>query len=37
MVLAAIADQLAAAGEENEVVGAIPLLDHVKTFIDLAA
>ena len=37
MILASIAHQLAPAGEEDEVVGAVPLLDHVEPFIDLAA
>jgi len=37
VILATIAYQLAAAGEEDEVVGAVPLLNHVQPFIDLAA
>ncbi len=37
MILASIAHQLTPAGEEDEVVGAVPLLDHVESFIDLAA
>ena len=37
VVLAAVAGQLAAAGEEHEVVGAVPLLDDVQPFVDLAA
>src|SRR5512135_381589 len=35
VVLTAVAGQLAAAGEEHEVVGAVPLLDDVQPFLDL--
>ena len=37
MVLAAVAHHLAATGEEHEVGGTVPLLDHVQPFVDLAA
>ena len=37
MVLAAVADHFAASGEEDEVIGAVPLLDDIQTFVDLAA
>ena len=32
VILASIAHQLAPAGEKDEVVGAVPLLDHVEPF-----
>ena len=37
VVLMAVADQFATLGEKDEVVGAVPLLDQVEPFIDLAA
>jgi hypothetical protein len=37
MVLAVVAGQFAAAGEEDEVVGAVPLLNDVQALVDLAA
>src|SRR3954454_2767890 len=37
VVLAAVARELAMTGKENEVVGAVPLLDDVQSFVDLAA
>jgi hypothetical protein len=37
MVLAAIADHFASTGEEDEVVGAVPLLDDVQALVDFAA
>ena len=37
VILAAIADHFAMAGEEDEVVGAVPLLDDVQAFVDLTA
>ena len=36
LVLAAVAGELAPAGEENEVVGAVPVLDDVQPVVDLA-
>ena len=36
LVLAAVAGELAPAGEEDEVVGAVPVLDHVQPIVDLA-
>ena len=36
LVLATVAGELAAAGKEDEVVGAVPMLDHVQPVIDLA-
>ena len=37
MVLATTADHFASAGEEDEVVGAVPLLDDVQALVDFAA
>jgi hypothetical protein len=37
VILSAVADHFAATGEENEVIGAVPLLDDVQTFVDLPA
>ena len=37
VIFAAIADHFAATGEEDKIVGAIPLLDDVEALIDLAA
>lgn len=37
MILATIADHFASAGEEDEVVGAVPLLDDVQALVDFAA
>ena len=37
VILAAIADHLAATREEYEIGGAVPLLDHVQPLVDLAA
>jgi hypothetical protein len=37
VIFAAIADHFAAAGEEDEVVGAVPLLDDVEALVDLAS
>jgi hypothetical protein len=37
VILAAIANHFAAAGEEDEVVGAVPLFDDVEALVDLAA
>jgi hypothetical protein len=37
VILTAVADHFAVAGEEDEVVGAVPLLDDVETFVDLTA
>jgi hypothetical protein len=37
VVLAAVARELAMTCKENEVVGAVPLLDDVQSFVDLAA
>jgi hypothetical protein len=37
MILTTIADHFASAGEENEVVGAVPLLDHVQALVDFVA
>lgn len=37
VILTAVADHFAAAGEEDEVVGAVPVLDDVQAFVDLAA
>ena len=36
VVLAAVARELAMAGEENKIVGTVPLLNDVQTFVDLA-
>ena len=36
MILATIADHFASAGEEDEVVGAVPLFDDVQSLVDLA-
>jgi len=36
LVLAPVAGHLAAAGEEDEVIGAVPLLDDVQPIVDLA-
>jgi hypothetical protein len=36
-MVSAVADHFAATGEEDEVVGAVPLLDDVQTFVDLPA
>jgi hypothetical protein len=37
VILTAVAHHLTAAGKEDEVVGAVPLLDDVQAFVDLAA
>src|SRR5262249_54427112 len=37
VILTPIARQLAAAGEEDKIIGTIPLLDNVQPFVDLAA
>jgi hypothetical protein len=37
VILTSFARQLSRRGEEHEIVGAVPLLDHVKPIIDLAA
>ena len=37
MILAVVAHEFTAAGEEDEVIGGIPLLGHIQTFVDLAA
>ena len=37
VILAAIAGHFAMAGEEDEIVGAVPLLDDVQALVDLAA
>jgi hypothetical protein len=37
VILSAVADHFAATGEENEVVGAVPLFDDVQTLVDLPA
>src|SRR5271165_1439747 len=37
MVLATIAGHFASTGEEDEVVGAVPLLDDVQALVDFAA
>jgi len=36
VVVGSIAAELAAAAEEHEVVGAVPVLDHVQPVVDLA-
>jgi hypothetical protein len=37
VILAAIADHFAAAGEEDEIVGTVPLLDDIEPLVYLAA
>jgi hypothetical protein len=37
VVFAAIADEFAATGKEDEIIGAVPVLDNVETFVDLTA
>jgi hypothetical protein len=37
VILAAIAGHFAMAGEEDEIVGAVPLLDDVQALVDFAA
>jgi hypothetical protein len=37
VILASIARQLATSGEEDKIVGTVPLLDHVQSFIDFPA
>jgi hypothetical protein len=37
VILTVVAHEFTAAGEEDEVIGAIPLLDHIQIFVDLAA
>jgi NAD(P)-dependent dehydrogenase (short-subunit alcohol dehydrogenase family) len=37
VVFPAVADHLAATGKEHEIRGAVPLFDHVQTFVDLSA
>src|ERR1700733_15070692 len=37
VVFTAIAGEFAAAGEEDEIIGAVPVLDDVETFVDLTA
>jgi hypothetical protein len=37
VIFTAVARHLTAAGKEDEVVGAVPLLDDVQAFVDLAA
>jgi hypothetical protein len=37
VIFVAIADHFAATGEEDKIVGAIPLLDDIDALVDLAA
>jgi hypothetical protein len=37
VILVPIARQFSALGEKDEVVGAVPLLDDVEAFVNLAA
>jgi hypothetical protein len=37
VVFPAVADHLAATGKEHEIRGAVPLFNHVQTFVDLSA
>jgi hypothetical protein len=37
VILATVAGHFAAAGEEDEVVGAVPLFDGIQAFVDLTA
>jgi hypothetical protein len=37
VVFPAVADHLAATCKEHEIRGAVPLFDHVQTFVDLSA
>src|SRR5271170_2484083 len=37
VIFAAIADHFAATGEEDKIVGAVPLLDNIEAPVDLAA
>ena len=37
VVFLAVADHLAATSKEHEIRGAVPLFDHVQSFVDLAA
>ena len=37
VILMPVADQFAALGEKDEVVGAVPLLDNVEALVNFAA
>ena len=37
MIFGSVAYQFAAAGKEDEIIGAVPLFDHVEAFVNFAA